>query len=57
MGSSLDVIILDSASTTTCFKYKPYVNEIHQMTDSQKLKLFPSGRLTKKFETTRNMYM
>jgi len=41
-----DVIILDSASTNSCFKNKAYVNEIHQVADSEKLKLFSTGGTT-----------
>jgi len=41
-----DVIILDSASTNTCFKNKAFVNEIHQVADSEKLKLFSTGGTT-----------
>ena len=38
-----DVIILDSGSTNSCFRNKAYVKEIHQVADSEKLKLFQLG--------------
>ena len=41
-----DVIILDSGSTNSCFRNKAYVKEIHQVADSEKLKLFSTGGTT-----------
>ena len=41
-----DVIILDSESTNSCFRKKAYVKEIHQVADSEKLKLFSTEGTT-----------
>jgi len=41
-----DVIILDSGSTNSCFRNKAYVKDIHQVADSEKLKLFSTGGTT-----------